>query len=193
MARPSKKLSAIKKYVDINKEEVETNKRIGALKQALRQMQRMSVFPGIRQVNRFTIVYGVDTSGSMGTKEIQMGLAELQHVQKSDSEVNVCVMYSDTDIGKEYWIGPNDEIDPKVTGRGGTDFDPIFTRVAELLRSAEKAPDILVYCTDGYAPPPTIKLPIPVVWLLTPRGQPVCRDAGHITIEMRDYQLGESY
>jgi predicted metal-dependent peptidase len=59
--------------------------------------------------------------------------------------------------------------------------------------SSEKAPDLLVYCTDGYAPPPTVRIPIPTVWLLTPDGAPVMREAGHITLQMRDYQLGEGY
>jgi predicted metal-dependent peptidase len=80
-----------------------------------------------------------------------------------------------------------------MTGRGGTDFNPIFEKTMELLSSSDKAPDILIFCTDGHAPPPRIRLPIPVVWLITPRGKPVVEEAGNITIEMRDYQLGESH
>lgn len=199
MSRPSKMLSAMKVYgrklqkqvSDL--EEDEYPPRIKKMLGYLKASKRMSVFPGIKHSNKFTIVYAVDTSGSMGTAELQKGLAELQHIQQSDSDVSVCVMYADTQICTEYWIGPSDEIDPKMTGRGGTDFDHVFHRVTELLSSHDKEPDILVYCTDGYAPPPTIRLPIPTVWLITPRGRPCCEEAGHITIEMRDYQLGESY
>ena len=200
MARPSKVRSAMKKFAQLkmaehgDKDEEELSPQIRMLLRSVSNMKRMPVFPGIKHSNKYTMVYAVDTSGSMGTDELQRGLAELQHVQKSDSDVNICVLYADTRICKEYWIGANDEIDPGMTGRGGTDFEHVFQYVRNnLLVSQEKAPDILIYCTDGYAPPPQTKLPIPVVWLITPRGRACCEDAGHITIEMRDYQLGESY
>ncbi len=61
-----------------------------------------------------------------------------------------------------------------------------------MCRRQDDAPDILIYCTDGYAPAPHTKLPIPTVWLITPRGQPVMKEAGHITIEMKDYQLEDA-
>jgi len=79
-----------------------------------------------------------------------------------------------------------------MTGRGGTDFDPGFEHVLNLCRSHDNAPDILVYCTDGYAPAPTVKLPIPTVWLLTPHGRPIMNEAGHINIFMKDYQLQDT-
>jgi len=193
MARPSKVLSAIKKFAELQTRKAKGTDEEEEVTRRFKHLRRVPNFPGTKHNNKYTMVYAVDTSGSMGCDELQRGLAELQHVQKSDSDVNVCVLYSDTRVCTEYWVGPSSEIDPSMTGRGGTDFDPVFRRVEELLRMPDKAPDILIYCTDGYAPPPSIRLPIPVVWLLTPRGRPVTRDAGHITIEMRDYQLGESH
>ena len=191
MARPSKIISAMRKYAQI-----ETAKAEGKETPLLRRLQkfkRVPPFPGIKQNNKYTIVYAVDTSGSMSHKELAVGLSELQHVQKSDSDVSICVLYADTAVCKEFWIGPNDTIDASLTGRGGTDFDAVFEHVQKLMGSSEKAPDLLVYCTDGYAPPPTVRIPIPTVWLLTPDGAPVMREAGHITLQMRDYQLGEGY
>jgi predicted metal-dependent peptidase len=192
MSRPSKMLSAVRKFAVLH--EGSDDPRMLALQAQLRALRRVSVFPGTKHVNKFTIVFVVDTSGSMSAVEMAAGLAQLQHIQKVDRDVNICVIYADTHVCKEYWVGPNDELDTKMTGRGGTDFELVFRYVAEtLMRSQDKAPDILVYCTDGYAPPPTTRLPIPTVWLLTPRGQPVMSEAGHITLEMRDYALGESY
>lgn len=190
MSRPSKIISAMHKYAQrqLNDAKEET-----PLLTRLRQFKRVPPFPGIKQTNRYTIVYAVDTSGSMSSADLEKGLSELQHIQKSDSEVKICVIYADTAICKEFWITPTSEIDQNLTGRGGTDFEAVFEHVAQMMTSQDKAPDILVYCTDGYAPPPVTKLPIPTVWLLTPRGRPVMADAGHITIEMKDYQLGESY
>lgn len=157
----------------------------------LSQLKRIPPFPGIRHSNKFTIVYAVDTSGSMSSDDLKLGLSELQHIQKSDSEVRIVVMQADAQVAHEYEINATDEIDFKIYGRGGTDFEPVFERVQELLHSSEKAPDILIYATDGYAPPPSIKLPIPVVWLITPTGRPVCSEAGNITLVMKDYASGE--
>jgi predicted metal-dependent peptidase len=187
MSRPSKKLSALKVYARLKEEEGDP--RFIHLN---RMIRRMPVFPGIKQNNKFTIVYVVDTSGSMGRDELSLGLSELQHIQKADSDIDICVIYIDTHISKEYWIGPSDEIDFGLTGRGGTDFEPAFQHVLEMTRRTDKAPDIMIYCTDGYAPPPTTRIPIPCVWLLTPRGQPVMADSGHITIMMKDYQLEDA-
>ena len=187
MARPSKKLSAMKVFA---KKRVEEDQDARFIRYA--RIQQMPVFPGIKQDRKFTVYYVVDTSGSMGTSELRAGLAELLNIQKADSDMTICVIYADTHVCKEYWIGSTGQIDEEMTGRGGTDFEAVFVHIQELLRNADKAADVLVYCTDGYAPPPTTRLPIPVVWLLTPRGAPVMSDSGHITILMKDYQLEES-
>lgn len=157
----------------------------------LAKLKRVPPFPGTKHSNKFTIVYAVDTSGSMSNRDLQLGLSELQQIQKSDSEVTIMVMYSDAVVAHEYKIGATDQIDFNVRGRGGTDFEPVFERVQELLRSSEDAPDVLIYATDGYAPEPTIRLSIPVVWLITPTGKPVTTGAGHITLMMKDYESGE--
>jgi predicted metal-dependent peptidase len=187
MARPSKKLSAMKVFA---KRRVEEDHDPRFIRYA--RIQQMPVFPGIKQDRKFTVYYVVDTSGSMGTDELRAGLAELLNIQKADSDMTICVIYADTHVCKEYWIDSTGQIDEELTGRGGTDFEAVFVHIQELLRNSDKAADVLVYCTDGYAPAPTTRLPIPVVWLLTPRGAPVMSDSGHITILMKDYQLEES-
>jgi predicted metal-dependent peptidase len=166
------------------------NKKLARTKR-LAKLKRVPPFPGTKQSNKFTIVYAVDTSGSMSNRDLQLGLSELQQIQKSDSDVTILVMYSDAALAHEYKIGATDKIDFSVKGRGGTDFEPVFERVLELMRSSEDAPDVLIYATDGYAPPPSIRLSIPVVWLITPTGIPVCTDAGHITLKMQDFASGE--
>lgn len=187
MRRANKKLAAMKVWATKAEEE-------GRLPPGMRpgMSRKMSVFPGTSYDKKFTIVYALDTSGSMSTRDLQKGLSELQHIQKSDPDVKIIVMYIDAAVAKEYVVGPNDELDLEMAGRGGTDFEPGFLRVKELLRSVDQAPDILIYATDGYCPAPETRLPIPTVWLITPHGKPVTSDAGHITIEMRDKHLGDS-
>jgi predicted metal-dependent peptidase len=79
------------------------------------------------------------------------------------------------------------DVDLTVTGRGGTDFNPPFIRCQEMLAGG-RAVDLLVYATDGYAPPPDVnsRVPIPVVWLLTPNGQVPAPDYG-IVIRMEPF------
>ena len=158
----------------------------------LAKLRRVPPFPGIKHSNKFTIVYAIDTSGSMSTSDLQLGFSELQQIQKADSaDVTIILMHADAVVAKEIIVKPRTQIDFTAYGRGGTDFEPVFVRVAELLRNTETAPDILIYATDGYAPVPRTKLSIPVVWLITPTGKPVCKEAGHITLIMKDYQAGE--
>ena len=186
MSRPSKKLAALKVFA--RKMEEEGNKLFARLP----HIRQMPVFPGIKLSNKFTIYYVVDTSGSMATKELQLGLSELTHIQKADSEVSICVIYADTHVCKEYWITATGEIDRELTGRGGTDFELVFQHIKKMCGHQDKAPDILIYCTDGYAPPPETRIPVPTVWLLTPNGQPVMKESGHISIQMKNYQLEDS-
>lgn len=178
MARPSKILSALRKYVELNEDAEDPR---------FAMLRRMPVFPGVKQTNKFVIYVAVDTSGSMSTADLERAMQEIQHIQKSDSDVRVCIIYIDTAVCKEYWVGPNDGLDYSMTGRGGTDFEPAFEFVADRQRHSENAPDIFIYITDGYAPPPKTKLNILTAWVITPRGRPCCSDIGHITIPMQDF------
>jgi len=192
MARPSKVLAALVKQAYLWEKDSENEERVDLIKR-IQCLKRTSVFPGIKHERKFTILYAIDTSGSMSTKELEKSTSELQHIQKSDPEIRIQVIYADADINKIYEIGPHDEVDYDMSGRGGTDFEPVFEKTLELINHIDKAPDILIYATDGYAPAPVTKLPIPCVWLITPGNKPPCEDAGHIVLEMKDYQLGESY
>lgn len=127
-------------------------------------------FPGRVKDNAYKIVFNIDTSGSMGTRECQLALSELRRLQKADDAVEITVIESDTQIGREYTIGPTDQIKPELTGRGGTDFN------VAMERSKQLKPDICFFFTDGYAPAPEPKhrLACPFYWIITPNG--VCPD-----------------
>lgn len=128
-------------------------------------------FPGRTQDNKFTIYFALDTSGSMSAKDLEMGLTEIMNIVRTEPDVSLCVMYCDAHLHLAYDVEHVSDIDLSVVGRGGTDFNPPFLKVREALRG-DKPPDILIYATDGYAPEPEPenRVPIPVVWLLTPGG-----------------------
>jgi len=137
-------------------------------------------FPGHERDRRFTILYALDTSGSMSTEDCKLGLTELVNIIHAEPDVSLHVMYCDAELHTVYKVESVDQIDFTIAGRGGTDFNPPFIRCRELLRG-ESAPDILIYATDGYAPAPEPdnRVPIPVVWLITPTGQVPSEDYGH--------------
>ena len=125
-------------------------------------------FPGRIGEDQYTLIFAIDTSGSMGGPELAAILGEMQRLQKATKNIQITVLECDTVIGKEYKVGPTDKFDYNLSGRGGTTFDPVFVRTREL-----KA-DALLYATDGYGPMPALKnrLKIPVIWCLTPGGVP---------------------
>jgi predicted metal-dependent peptidase len=145
-------------------------------------------FPGRARDRKFTIYFALDTSGSMSSEDCKMGLTELCHLAKADQDITIMAMYCDTRIGKLYKVESVDDVDWEIVGRGGTDFNEPFIKIQQLLRS-DKAGDILVYVTDGYAPDPAPenRVPIPVVWLITPDGTIPSPNYGvHIKMEPFD-------
>jgi predicted metal-dependent peptidase len=141
-------------------------------------------FPGKARDSRFTLAFALDTSGSMGKEELEAAIGELLNIVRTEPDVVLHVMYCDADLHITYRVEEMSDVDFNVLGRGGTDFNPPFIKVRELLRGDE-APDILVYATDGYAPAPhpDNRVPIPVIWLITPGGTIPSPDYG-IHIEM---------
>jgi len=81
-------------------------------------------------------------------------------------------MQGDAATHMDVLLHTGDEIPKEVVGRGGTDFDAYFIHMNQYMKEEDKAPDIVVIYTDGYAPsvdrenrlPPEI----PVLWLVTP-------------------------
>jgi predicted metal-dependent peptidase len=136
-------------------------------------------FPGRARDRRFSIYFALDTSGSMGTTELQRGIAELINIVRMESDVALHVIYCDADLQTVYDVKSESDIDLTIKGRGGTDFGPIFRHVQLHLRG-DKACDVLVIATDGYAPAPEPedRVPIPVIWLYTPNHAVPCPDYG---------------
>ncbi len=145
--------------------------------------RRLPLVPGTTRDARFRVVVAIDTSGSMSYQDISEGLTELRHIQKAAPDMEICVLYVDAGIAKEYTIGPNDPIDYQIAGRGGTSCDPVFQHINE----QKKHVDLLVYITDAEMAPPRYRIAAPTIWLITPGATPVTTEAGHISIEMRPY------
>ena len=121
---------------------------------------------------KYRIWVSLDTSGSMRREDVEEGLAVILSLLKSDSEIEVTVCEFDTTINRIRHLTVDDEDYTKdVIGRGGTDFNCVFTHLQEEVPE-ETYPDMHIIFTDGGAPPPerqnripTHKLPL--LWVLT--------------------------
>jgi predicted metal-dependent peptidase len=117
----------------------------------------------------------------MGSEELSMALSLMQDLQRADRDIRITIIESDAAVGKVYEVGPSSEIDPRFTGRGGTDFNPA------LVEAKDHEPDVVFYYTDGYAPPPEVesRVAVPFAWLITPRGTVPDENWGHV-IKLQD-------
>lgn len=128
--------------------------------------------PGRVRDRAWRVFLYVDTSGSMSTESLEIVKNELQHMLAVDDNMEIRYMQGDSVTHMDVLLHSGDEIPKEAVGRGGTDFDAYFIHMQQYVKEDDKAPDIVVVYTDGYAPAVDIKnrLPteIPVVWLVTP-------------------------
>ena len=126
-----------------------------------RPSKRYGTTPGIKVKRRQRVLVALDTSGSVPIKDIQLFFSELHHIWKRGAEV--IITECDAALNKTY---PYEGKPPEsVTGRGGTNFNPPIE-----LANKKILPDCIVYFTDGYERPPTIRSRCPVLWVISPKG-----------------------
>jgi predicted metal-dependent peptidase len=106
------------------------------------------------------IVVGVDTSGSIGTAELEQFAGEISVIAEEVEPERIHVVYCDAAVNSVQEFAPGEPIRLEPKGGGGTDFRPVF----EWVRQENLAPACLVYLTDlrchSYPEPPDY----PVLW-----------------------------
>jgi predicted metal-dependent peptidase len=130
-----------------------------------RESRRFESVPGVKQyeglkVKRYQrMAFVIDTSGSIGASELDVFFAEVRGIYRAGCEV--VVIECDADIGKVWdFDGRTPE---RVTGGGGTSFDPPMKWLREQRTGRF---DACVYLTDAGAPAPTVRPPCPVLWVV---------------------------
>lgn len=106
------------------------------------------------------VVCAVDTSGSMGKRELTAGLAEINGVFRALG-APIQFIACDAAVHANRKVRSWQEVAAELKGGGGTDFCPVFDALEGQLY------DVLVFVTDGYGPAPD-KAPdgIKVIWLV---------------------------
>lgn len=118
-----------------------------------------------------TAVVAVDTSGSVGDRELRIMGGAMSGIFEQAMPETVYVMDCDAQVHSVREMDrPTDieavEMIRSVEGGGGTKFQPVFDKIAEL----GIEPNVVVYLTDGYGDQPRDP-GYPVVWAIIPGGQ----------------------
>jgi predicted metal-dependent peptidase len=111
-----------------------------------------------------TIVVGVDTSGSIGPKQLDMFFAEMSGILEDLRPKRVLVMWCDAEVHRvDEAEDPGDLNSIRCAGApggGGTSFVPVFNEIEK--QGLE--PDALVYLTDGMGSFPEQSPRYTVIW-----------------------------
>ena len=106
------------------------------------------------------IVVAVDTSGSIGPTEIEIFVSEVVGIMRSRNVKSVRVIACDAAVHMDVLLNSWDPIPTDYPGGGGTDFNPIFDRIAE----GCTRPAVAVILTDTFGTFPEDPPPYPVLW-----------------------------
>jgi len=108
------------------------------------------------------MVVCIDTSGSIGQKELNEFGGEIKGIVDEVRPSKVRVIYCDARIAHIDEFGPDDDLQFAAHGGGGTDFRPPFAWLEE----QQIVPRALVYLTDGYGPFPEDEPQFPTLWCI---------------------------
>ena len=126
-----------------------------------KENKRFSANPGLQVKMRQNMLLAIDTSGSVCNEELKEFMNEIHHLYKCG--VDITVIQCDTTIKSiEPYKG---EKDWNITGRGGTEFDPVLEYYNEHNKYTS-----LIYFTDGEAWT-NIKPKKQVLWVLSERSE----------------------
>ena len=113
-----------------------------------RRSRRYGTRPGIRLPSQLRLLVAIDTSGSISNQNLQEFFREIRSLSRLLTEI--WILECDAKVHSCTRYQPGRAI--TVTGRGGTDFDPVF----EWINQRPAQFDAVVYLTDGIAPQPEI-------------------------------------
>lgn len=123
-----------------------------------------AIYPRLKST-QIDAVIAVDVSGSVGNKELNEFLSEINAI-KAQVRAKITLLPCDSDLieGSPFIFEPWDEVTmPKqVKGGGTTSFIPVF----DWINQQDQAPDIVIYFTDAYGIFPTNAPHYETIWLI---------------------------
>jgi predicted metal-dependent peptidase len=123
------------------------------------------VLPGIVGFQLEHVVIGVDTSGSIGARELSLFLSKINAIVRAERPERLTLIQCDAQIQDVRDLAQDETLPTlAVKGRGGTAFQPLFDHV----HRNGLNPEFIIYLTDGDGDRPRDP-GIPVVWITTGR------------------------
>jgi len=124
--------------------------------------KRFSDNPALKIKQKKNLLVGIDTSGSVSDDDLREFFNEIYHIHKTG--VKVTIIECDARINSIYeYKGVMPE---KVTGRGGTDFQPVI----DYFNANYKKFNSLIYLTDGYCSAPNPAPRNQTLWVICSKG-----------------------
>ena len=126
-----------------------------------RLIQRDIVAPSRSGHGAGDVVVAVDTSGSIGQRELDVFFGEMRGILEDVRPQRMFVVWCDAKVHKVDELDSASDVGGlKPAGGGGTAFAPVF----DWIDSEGLIPDALVYLTDGLGSFPSRAPTYPVLW-----------------------------
>jgi predicted metal-dependent peptidase len=125
---------------------VGTSTRVDVKKTRRKKSKRFVGMAGSKEQYYSNILVAIDTSLSVNQAELEEFQNEIYHMHRTGHDVEIVLC--DTEIHDHFKYNPREPL--KVTGRGGTAFQPVI----DLYNKNQRKYSCLIYLTDGeaYAP-----------------------------------------
>jgi len=120
--------------------------------------------PALKIKQRKNTLVAIDTSGSVGAKDLQEFFNEIHHIYKTGTEIDI--IECDAAIQRVYKYDGKQKEKIDVKGRGGTDFEPVMVYLNEHKHKYQN----IIYLTDGECPAPKTKPVRPILWVINENG-----------------------
>jgi predicted metal-dependent peptidase len=106
------------------------------------------VLPGSQFEQTIDVAVAIDSSGSIGEKQLSVFLSEIKSIMDQYKDYRIKVWTFDTEVYNEKDFGPNDgDISQyEITGGGGTDFMCNW----KYMKKNDIVPKRFIIFTDGY-------------------------------------------
>ena len=121
--------------------------------------KRFPGFPGSYEVEVPSLLFAIDTSGSIGEEDINQVFDQIDTVYKLGCEIDILEVDCSINKEKYKYTGKRPS---KMSGGGGTDFEPAIRYYNENCNKY----GAMIYLTDGYANVPSIKPIRELLWIL---------------------------
>lgn len=130
-----------------------------------RHMAEGMYMPGMTKENFPKIGIGIDTSGSIGSRELGIYAAELDRIMRELRPAELEIVYCDSEVNHVDRFDPDGSpVTLKPHGGGGTAFQPVLDH----FNKQGEPPAAVIYFTDLYGPKPRVP-EYPVLWVTSER------------------------